>query len=100
MTNHEELSNPYFLLLILTSQFAQNCLPEGISTNPDTPVDPFFLTNIIDPQDPSVPFTINPFLNQFDWGDIAGADFKTIGIDPLRWVCNPAEIKPIDRLTL
>jgi len=70
-----------FLLLISTPQIAQNCLPAGISTNPAAPLDPFFLNNVINPTDPGTPFTLNPFLNTFDWGEIAGADFKTIGID-------------------
>ena len=60
---------------------AQNCSPAGISTNPAAPDDPFFLNNVIDPLNPGTPFTVNPFLNTFDWGEIAGADFKTIGID-------------------
>jgi len=93
----------YSLSILLVSAgaaaFGQPCNPAGISTNNNSPVDP---------SNPSAPFTINPFLNDFDWGEIAGADFKTIGIDlctywefdnnivlgnpsdPLGRICNPA----------
>jgi hypothetical protein len=69
------------LLFLVGNALGQDCPPAGISTNPTAPVDPFFLNNVINPVNPSQPFTINPFLNGFDWGKIAGADFKTIGID-------------------
>jgi len=69
------------LALAVSAVYGQPCAPAGISTNPNSPVDPFFLNNIVDPSNPGTPFTINPFLNDFDWGEIAGADFKTIGID-------------------
>ena len=42
--------------------------------NPDAPLDPFLLNIIVNPANPNQPFTINPFLNTFDWGEIAGAE--------------------------
>lgn len=73
----------YSLLMLAATAglHGQPCTPTGISTNPVAPVDTFLLNNLINPANPSVPFSINPFLNTFDWGEIAGADFKTIGID-------------------
>ncbi len=69
------------LVSVLAAAYGQPCPPAGISTNPNAPLDPFLLNNIVNLSDPEQPFTINPFLNAFNWGEIAGADFKTIGID-------------------
>jgi hypothetical protein len=70
-----------FSIFVVGNALSQDCPSAGVSTNPVAPFDPFFLNNVINPVNQSQPFTINPFLNGFDWGEITGADFKTIGID-------------------
>ena len=78
----KKLYSLFFLLVVaMTAVLGQPCTPAGISTNPNAPVDPFLLNNLVNPSNPSQSFTNNPFLNTFNWGEIAGADFKTIGID-------------------